>query len=140
MSWNRYDNWYGDRLGAVREIIDQTLAWLHNSPKTGGQGKPVIMSEFGGGAIYGWRQPHHHRWTEEYQRDCLDECLEVYLNHPDIAGVAIWQFCDVRVSPGRAIRRPRCMNNKGTVDEYRRPKLAYATVKQRMAEAQEKYG
>ena len=30
------------------------------------------------------------------------------------------------------------MNNKGTVDEYRRPKLCYATVKEHMLKAKKK--
>jgi len=31
--------------------------------------------------------------------------------------------------------RPRTMNNKGIVDEYRRPKLAYDIVRYRFLEA-----
>ena len=37
--------------------------------------------------------------------------------------------CDVRVTNDWWNTRPRTMNNKGIVDEYRRPKLAYETVK-----------
>jgi beta-glucuronidase len=74
----------------------------------------------------------------------LDESLRVYLNHPDVVGASIWQFCDVRVCEGNEARiwsgRPRTMNNKGTVDEYRRPKLAYDVVKRRMHEAAEAHG
>ena len=44
-------------------------------------------------------------------------------------GVFIWQFCDVRVSDEWFFSRPRTMNNKGVVDEYRRPKLACSAVK-----------
>ncbi len=44
-------------------------------------------------------------------------------------GVYIWQFCDVRVSEEWFGTRPRTMNNKGIVDEYRRRKLAYDVVK-----------
>ena len=46
----------------------------------------------------------------------LDENLKVYLNHPQIAGALIWQFCDCRVTDGKWGERPRTMNNKGTVD------------------------
>jgi len=93
------------------------------------------MSEFGAGSIYGWRHPRCTKWTEEYHARVLDESLRVYLNHPDIVGAAIWQFCDCRVTQERWSGRPRNMNNKGTVDEYRRPKLAYEVVKRRMHEA-----
>ena len=42
----------------------------------------------------------------------------------------VWQFADVRVDESWFSSRPRCMNNKGLVDEYRRPKLAYAAVRE----------
>lgn len=132
VSWNRYDNWYGSRDPA--EALKEVLKWL-DSPRSGGKGKPVIMSEFGAGAIPGWRAPHRDRWTEEYQCDALDTLLECYLHHPRICGAAIWQFCDVRLTKAWWQTRPRNMNNKGVVDEYRRPKLAYATVKRKMHEA-----
>ena len=48
-------------------------------------------------------------------------------------GLAIWQFCDVRSAEreDRILGRPGGFNNKGVVDAYRRPKLAYAVVKRR---------
>lgn len=139
VSWNRYDAWYKAGIPSIEPAIKDMLKWLHGNARSGGKGKPVIMSEFGGGAIYGHRHPHHAKWTEEYLAEVLDESLRVYLNHPDIIGVAIWQFCDCRVTAGRWSGRPRTMNNKGTVDEYRRPKLAYDTVKKRMREAISKW-
>jgi len=138
VSWNSYVGWYGGAIEKVEQSLSDYLAWLHSSKSGGGRGKPLIMSEFGGGAIPGYRAPHRAHWTEEYQQDVLDEELRVYANHPDVAGVAIWQFCDVRITKGWWQRRPRTMNNKGTVDEYRRPKLAYATVKQRLEEARQR--
>ena len=45
------------------------------------------------------------------------------------------QFADVRVSEEWARARPKTMNNKGIVDNWRRPKLAYATVKRIFREA-----
>jgi beta-glucuronidase len=64
--------------------------------------------------------------------------VRVYLHHPDVVGVAIWQFCDVRVTRNWWGHRPRTMNNKGVVDEFRRPKLSYEVVKKRMCEARRK--
>ena len=47
-----------------------------------------------------------------------------------IAGVAIWQFSDCRTySSALALGRPRTFNNKGSLDEYRRPKQAVQVVK-----------
>ncbi len=135
VSINRYDAWYGPGLDAIASGLEDMLKWL-NTPASGAKGKPVIMSEFGAGAIYGVRQRQAAHWSEEYQCDVLDESLRVYLQHPAVAGAFIWQFCDCRVTTDNwAMRRPRTMNNKGIVDEYRRPKLAYAVVKQRMQAA-----
>ncbi|MFW5870653.1 MAG: glycoside hydrolase family 2 protein [Candidatus Sumerlaeota bacterium] len=140
VSVNRYDAWY--RGGMDTENVQSAWEQFHKflkSPKSGAKGKPIILSEFGAGAIYGCRQRQKAKWTEEFQVEALDACLQYYLHHPDIVGACIWQFCDVRVTPHWFNGRPRTMNNKGTVDEYRRPKLAYDTVKQRMLEAVEKY-
>ena len=69
-------------------------------------------------------------WTEEYQAKLLSYCLGLFHKNPMVAGFYIWQFCDVRVCEEWAEKRPRSMNNKGIVDEYRRRKLAYDVVKQ----------
>ncbi len=132
VSWNRYDAWYGGKPENVKPRIEDIIAWLDSKASRGGAGKPLIMSEFGAGAIPGVRNPSRDPWTEEYQCDALDESLRVYLNHPRISGSVIWQFCDVRVTRGWWGGRPRTMNNKGVVDEYRRPKLAYDVVRKRM--------
>lgn len=138
VSWNRYDAWYGGAVDNIEPAIKDAFKWLA-SDASGGKGKPVIMSEFGAGAIPGWRNPNRQRWTEEYQCDVLDESLRVYLNHKNISGVAIWQYCDCRITGGLWNRRPRTMNNKGTVDEHRRRKLAYDVVRRRMHEAIERW-
>lgn len=139
VSWNRYAAWYeSSDPDYIKEALQNDLDWLHSEESNGGKDKPVIMSEFGAGALRGYREPHAAKWTEEYQEKVLDESLKVYLNHPDIAGTAIWQFCDIRVTEGYFRGRPRTMNNKGTVDQYRRPKLAYDIVKKRMQEAENK--
>ena len=81
--------------------------------------------------MYGFRDTAHRRWSEEKQADIIEEALNVYMNHKGICGVFIWQFCDCRVTEeGNWYLNRTCMrNNKGVVDMYRRPKLAYETVK-----------
>lgn len=136
VSWNRYDNWYIRE--PVAEKLKGVMDWLHADPATGGQGKPVILSEFGAGAIYGYRKATCDRWTEEYQAEALAECLDAYLDQSGVIGAFIWQFCDVRVTEGGGTQhgpwstRPRTMNNKGVFDEYRRPKLSKQTVIEKM--------
>ena len=138
VSLNRYTGWYGRGIEDIAPEIRKLLRWLHSDASKGGKGKPVIMSEFGAEGLYGYRHPSQAKWTEEYQAKLLDESLRVYLNEPGIVGVAIWQFCDVRITFDWWRTRARTMNNKGTVDEYRRPKLAYEAVKRRFGEARKR--
>lgn len=139
VSWNRYDGWYGGEPDSVEVEIKRALRWA-NTDASGAKGKPVMMSEFGAGGIYGHRSRNRAKWTEEYQAELLDEQLRVYLGRSEVVGVAIWQFCDVRLTRDWWGGRPRTMNNKGTVDEYRRPKLCYDTVKRRFTDARAKRG
>lgn len=126
VSFNMYTGWYQEM--SVEERHEKEIAWINEA---GGAGKPIIVSEFGAGGIYGYHDRARSKWSEERQLDILKDNLEVYLNDPRLMGVYIWQFADCRVSEENnwfAVR-PRTHNNKGIVDEYRRPKLAYDTVK-----------
>lgn len=126
ISFNMYSGWYQDV--PVKERHEQEMEWIQGA---GGAGKPVIVSEFGAAAIYGYRDRGRCKWSEERQADIIRENLEVYREDGRLSGVFIWQFADCRVTEeGEWFRsRARCHNNKGIVDEYRRPKLAYDTVK-----------
>ena len=59
----------------------------------------------------------------------MEKQLTAVLDYEDCCGVYIWQFCDIRISEEWFGGRPRTMNNKGIVDEYRRRKLSYNVVK-----------
>lgn len=126
VSYNIYSGWYEDKDIAERNT--QEINWIR---KSGGEGKPIIISEFGAGAIYGYRDRTHCKWSEEYQADLLRKCMDVYMNDEAISGIFIWQFADCRVTEEEWFSaRARCHNNKGVVDEYRRPKMAYDVVKE----------
>ena len=101
----------------------------HLSQRHGGENKPYIVSEIGAGAIYGFRSRTNDKWSEERQADLLQEQLEAVVSDEDTCGVFIWQFADCRVSSECFYGRPRTMNNKGILDEYRRPKLAADNVR-----------
>lgn len=129
VSVNLYPGWYytsienmGNDLAYVAKVLDSR----------GAAGKPLILSEIGAGAIYGCRDTHEMQWSEQYQAKLLREAIGFVGKHPRWSGIAIWQFCDVRTEeiPQRIVGRPRGFNNKGVVDEYRRPKMAYEAVKE----------
>lgn len=127
VSMNLYAGWYHDTPPDV--YIRQISEWVQNS---GGDGKPLIISEFGAGAIYGFHDHARGKWSEERQSDLLREQMSAYFGSEAVSGCYIWQFCDVKVCEEWVEKRPKCENNKGVVDRYRRPKFAYDTVKECM--------
>ena len=136
VSYNIYPKWYHDT--PVEAYLNDLYTWVQT--ETEGSGKPFLVTEIGAGGIYGYRTPYATKWSEEYQQKALSEQLTGVLSHPDCSGVYIWQFSDIRISEEWWGGRPRTMNNKGVVDEYRRPKLCYETVKRIFREDKEKFG
>ena len=127
ISHNYYTGWYSSSenedfaafIGRMREYADSV----------GCGDKPIIMSEFGAGAVKGATSFEALRWTENYQAALIEDAIEQYYGTGEVSGTFIWQFCDVRTGKNCQLSRPRSFNNKGVVDEYRRPKFAYETVK-----------
>lgn len=128
VSFNMYSGWYQDI--DVKQRNDDEIEWIK---KDGGADKPIIVSELGAAAIYGYRDKSMCKWSEEFQAELIAHSLDVYMNDENITGVFIWQFADCRVTQdgGWFSTRARCHNNKGIVDEYRRPKMAYDTIKEK---------
>lgn len=123
VSVNIYPRWYVNEeptayLNKIREHIN-----AH-----GGFGKPLLISECGAGAVYGNRGFSEVKWTEDRQAVILKELLHKYCSDKTLSGVIIWQYSDCRVDDGFFAQRPNTRNNKGIVDVYRQPKLAYYTV------------
>lgn len=130
VSVNIYPQWYHNT--PVKDGMDRKMAEIAAG---GGGDKPLIISEIGAGAVYGCHDPiGEAKWSEERQCTILREQITSVLSHPDCSGIFIWQFADVRVDEGWAMGRPRTHNNKGVVNEYRQPKMAYRLVKELFAE------
>ena len=126
VSVNIYPQWY--HAMPVAQSLAQKMQEIRDN---GGADKPVIVSEIGAGAIYGYHDPlGESKWSEERQCAILRAQVEGVLANPACSGVFLWQFADCRVTEEWAMHRPKTHNNKGVVDEYRRPKMAYAVVKE----------
>jgi beta-glucuronidase len=126
VSLNHYIGWYfpledGDWNDFMKEYEDVLAS-------TNSIDKPFVMSEFGFGAIPGVNSFDAGRWSEDYQADALEFTLNELLNNERMSGGYIWQFADIRTEQDN-LGRPRGFNNKGILDEYRRPKRAYRTVR-----------
>lgn len=123
VSFNIYPNWYFDE--PTSEYLIRLKEWISTS---GGKGKPLIISEIGAGAIYGFRSRNNAKWTEEFQESILREQLSAVLDDNYCSGVFIWQFSDCRVDNESFYARPKSQNNKGILDIYRREKLSFKAV------------
>ncbi|EMA38017.1 glycoside hydrolase family 2 protein [Halococcus hamelinensis] len=87
--------------------------------------KPILVSEFGAGAIQNERTWDDQKWSETYQADLLERAIDTFDAAEYVTGWTVWQYCDTRTDPRKAMKRPKTKNNKGIVDEFRRPKEAY---------------
>ena len=126
VSVNHYVGWYFDVANEDwNEFVkryEEALSSLDSSDK------PFVMSEFGFAALMGVNSFDYTRYSEDYQADALEFSLNQILNNDRLSGGYIWQMCDIRSEQGD-IARPRGFNNKGILDEYRRPKRAYRVVR-----------
>ncbi len=119
---NQYHGWYSGGLDAWEPFFEK---FCDRMKTLGFEDKPIIMSEFGAGGLYGFHDTELPIWSEEYQAKLIDFCLNLFHKHPMIVGSFIWQFCDIRTAKEMGMSRARGFNNKGIMNEYRRPKEAY---------------
>ena len=119
---NYYMGWYTGNLSDWDSFFEDIpkIAQKHNAA-----GKPVVMSEFGCAAIFGYDNFSHDKWTMEYQSQMIEKIIR--LSQERNIGTLVWQFADIKSDIN--INRARSFNNKGILDEYRRPKMSYYTVK-----------
>lgn len=128
--WIRMDGAWTDESSPLIAPEVERIARLANTPPA--IGKPAIMSEMGCCALYGFHDLAMAQWSEEHQADYMGEVCRRVLGNPRFAGLSLWQFSDTRsyVNAAPGVRcKPRGFNCAGLVDEYRRPKLAYETVR-----------
>jgi len=125
VSINKYYGWYGEDISqwpAFLQRMDEKLA------NEGLSDLPIFISEFGAGGIYGNVTFEDVKWTETYQNEFFEGVMPM-LYDAQVAGTFVWQYCDIRSSNDMALSRPRSFNNKGLVNEYRKPKMAFFTMK-----------
>ena len=126
ISINKYYGWYAGDKHCWDTFLEE---FEERRNSLGFSHKPVVMSEFGAAALYGAHTFDNIYWTEEYQADLLSYCVNAFHKHPMIAGFYIWQYSDMRTCLQAGLNRARGFNNKGIVNEYRKPKAAYFAIK-----------
>ncbi len=118
VSFNQYIGWY-----------EGTPAALPGARFSFRQNKPVIMSEFGGGARAGLHGDSLTRWSEEYQDWLYRETVALIDRTPEVAGMTPWILADFR-SPRRNLPGIQDgWNRKGLIGEHGQRKLAFYTLR-----------
>ena len=118
VSFNQYIGWYRD---------------VNDAPKMRWEipyNKPVIVSEFGGGAKYGYRGAKNQRWTEEFQENLYRENCAMLDKIEGLAGTTPWILKDFR-SPRRVLPDVQdYYNRKGLFSDKGEKKKAFYVLKE----------
>ena len=117
VSFNQYIGWYRD---------------VNDAPKMEWEipyDKPVIVSEFGGGAKYGLHGPKNQRWTEEFQENLYQQNLAMLNKIEGLSGTTPWVLKDFR-SPRRVLPNVQdYYNMKGLYSDRGERKKAFYVLK-----------
>ena len=118
VSFNQYIGWYRD----VNDAPKMTWEIPYN--------KPVIISEFGGGARYGYHGAKNQRWTEEFQENLYRENTAMLDKIDGLSGTTPWILKDFR-SPRRVLPGVQdYYNRKGLFSDKGERKLAFYVLQQ----------
>jgi len=118
VSFNQYIGWYRD----VNDAPKMTWEIPYD--------KPVIISEFGGGAKFGYHGAKNQRWTEEFQENLYRENTAMLDKVDGLAGTTPWILKDFR-SPRRVLPGVQdYYNRKGLFSDKGEKKLAFYVLKQ----------
>ncbi len=123
-----------DPLGEYLDVIgvNEYLGWYEGRPEDAGHvqwkmayDKPLIISEFGGGAPYGNHGTADARWTEEYQANLYEQQIGMLRRIPALAGMSPWLLMDFR-SPRRLLPGIQDYHNrKGLLSDRGERKQAF---------------
>ena len=118
VSFNQYIGWYRD---------------VNDAPKMKWEipyNKPVIISEFGGGAKYGYHGAKNQRWTEEFQENLYRENTAMLDKIEGLSGTTPWILKDFR-SPRRVLPDVQdYYNRKGLFSDKGEKKKAFYVLQE----------
>ncbi len=118
VSFNQYIGWYRD----VNDAPKMTWEIPYN--------KPVIISEFGGGAKAGYHGAQNQRWTEEFQENLYRQNCAMLDKIDGLAGTTPWILKDFR-SPRRVLTGIQdYYNRKGLFSDDGQKKKAFYVLKE----------
>ncbi len=128
VSFNEYLGWYG---GGPLECREKTFDIAYD--------KPVIVSEFGGGALQGFHADSLTRWSEDYQEFLYRESIDMFERVPGLAGMTPWILVDF-LTPLRQLPNVQDgWNRKGLISETGEKKKAFYVLQKYYEKKKEAY-
>ncbi len=126
-----------DPLGQYLDVLgyNEYIGWYNGKPNDAPgyvwenpMHKPVIISEFGGGAKAGLHKDADYRFSEEYQENLYQQQFQMFKKMPFLAGMTPWVLMDFR-SPMRQLPGIQDFyNRKGLVSDKGEKKKAFFTL------------
>jgi beta-glucuronidase len=125
---NRYYGWYLH----TGDLETAELAWEQELKGWAGEGKPIIITEYGADTYSGLHSLIPQPWSEEYQVELLDMNHRVFDRVDAVAGEQVWAFADFATASG-IVRVGG--NKKGVFTRDRQPKSAAHALRRRWRKA-----
>jgi beta-glucuronidase len=123
-----------DPLGEYLDVLglNEYLGWYEGRPEDADHlqwktayDKPLIISEFGAGAVYGKHGDTDTRFTEEYQANLFEHQINMLKKIPSLAGMSPWVLMDFW-SPRRPLSGIQDFHNrKGLISDRGQRKQAF---------------
>jgi beta-glucuronidase len=123
-----------DPLGQSLDVLgcNEYIGWYERKPEDADRvewksvyDKPLVVSEFGGDALYGKHGDMEARFTEEYQANLYEHQLKMLSRIPFLRGMTPWILKDFR-SPRRPLPGIQdFFNRKGLVSDRGNRKAAF---------------
>jgi beta-glucuronidase len=123
-----------DPLGEYLDVLgcNEYVGWYDGLPEKADSlqwkitlNKPLIISEFGGSALFGYHGEPNVRFTEEYQKNLYEHQLKMLKKIPSLRGMTPWILTDFR-SPRRPLPRIQDFyNRKGLISSRGDRKQAF---------------
>jgi beta-glucuronidase len=123
-----------DPIGEYLDVLglNEYVGWYEGKPEDAERtqwnfayNKPVIISEFGAGAVFGLHGDAETRFTEEYQAKLFQHQIVMLQHIPALAGISPWVLMDFR-SPRRPLPGiQEYYNRKGLISDRGQRKQAF---------------
>lgn len=114
--------------------INKYMGWYAKWPKDPSQirwnvapGKPLLISEFGGEALYGQHgdDTNPDSWSEDYQAKLYRDNLRMFENIPNLCGISPWVLFDFRSPTRLHSTNQEGWNRKGLISDQGQRKEAW---------------